>query len=46
MSIKKMKAALLYGVKDLKLEYIDIPEIGENETQYQLKNNDLIVYKP
>jgi D-arabinose 1-dehydrogenase-like Zn-dependent alcohol dehydrogenase len=37
MSIKKMKAALLYGVKDLKLEYIDIPEIGEKEVLVKIK---------
>jgi len=37
MSKGKMKAALLYGVKDLRLEYIDIPEIGEKEVLVKIK---------
>ncbi|KPV64736.1 MAG: putative L-threonine 3-dehydrogenase [Candidatus Bathyarchaeota archaeon BA1] len=31
MSKEKMRAALLYGVRDLKTENIDIPEIGQGE---------------
>lgn len=31
MPKEKMKAALLYGVKDLKIENVDVPEVGPGE---------------
>lgn len=50
MSKEKMRAALLYGIKDLRLEYIDIPEIGEKEVLVKIKaattcGTDVKIYK-
>ncbi|RLG46956.1 MAG: dehydrogenase, partial [Thermoproteota archaeon] len=46
----KMKAALLYGVKDLRLEDVDIPEVGPGEILVRVRaattcGTDLKIYK-
>ncbi len=46
----KMKAALLYGVKDLRLEEVDIPEVGPGEILVRVRaattcGTDLKIYK-
>jgi len=46
----KMKAALLYGVKDLRLEDVDIPEVGPGEILARVRaattcGTDLKIYK-
>jgi len=46
----KMKAALLYGVKDLRLEEVDIPEVGPGEILARVRaattcGTDLKIYK-
>ncbi len=33
----KMKAAVYYGVRDLRVETVDIPEIGENDILLKVK---------
>ena len=46
----KMKAALLYGVKDLRLEEVDIPEVGPGEILVRVRaattcGTDLKIYR-
>jgi len=46
----KMKAAMLYGVKDLRVENVDIPEIGRGELLVKVKaattcGTDLKIYQ-
>ncbi len=37
LSIQKMKAALLHGVKDLRIQEVDVPEVGYGEVLVRVK---------
>lgn len=50
MSEASMRAVLLYGVKDMKLEDVDIPEVGPGETLVRVRaattcGTDLKIYR-
>jgi len=47
---QKMKAAMLHGVKDLRVEYVDVPRVGDGEILVKVKaattcGTDLKIYQ-